>query len=99
RDATVTGVQTCALPICSWEYRKYSFWPSIFRMAASRFFRYVCIPPYREGLVKTLASSPMRIGLLRAAGSSVGGLGILSTRFESQIGRASCRDRVYNIRV
>src|SRR2546430_10355869 len=78
RDLTVTGVQTCALPICSARPG------SNIKITEGRMFQ----PGLAELVVGKNASSTY-------SGLKLGNtIGLGSTRWQVEIGRASCRERV-----
>src|SRR5215813_927507 len=57
RDADVTGVQTCALPICPWLLKYSSFvtgwksWPTLLRTPRATYSS-----PVPSGLIRTIAA-------------------------------------------
>src|SRR3546814_1514318 len=93
RCALVTGVQTCALPIC-WrsgapvEKRKLSQW----------FFKITDCADELLDALKTLDRWPEKVRLMqenwigRSSGAEI--RFEIANREDRQIGRASCRDRV-----
>src|SRR5207237_6578003 len=88
RDSSVTGVQTCALPI-SPELMQYESFPSASevatQLAGGRFS--VGIDGYRE-LERFIRAGKLR-GLAVVSRQPIEGVNI------PKIGRASCRDRGY----
>src|SRR5207244_5002632 len=77
RDALVTGVQTCALPILSSDPR------------ARRVSRIVESAPSGESSVQRMPATRAMLGRTTSWSSSSG-----QSSSWSEIGRASCRDRV-----
>src|SRR2546430_4129388 len=78
RDLTVTGVQTCALPICSISVGIFSNGSQQFRPRRVDFNRF----PFRLSRAAFWTESDAPTGALRQIPSA------------AQIGRASCRERV-----
>src|SRR5205823_8302030 len=90
RDKLVTGVQTCALPI----YRR-----AIDGVCSSRHGFFTCLCPYGPTAMGGTAAGdeePLRQTLWRRASrTSPRGRGNAGAELR-EIGRASCRERVYN---
>src|SRR5438105_11692505 len=76
RDPLVTGVQTCALPICSPAYGKFKSYAYRFQAG-------------EKSIVFTGDTGPSEAVTNLAKGAD-----ILISEALSQIGRASCRERV-----
>src|SRR5207248_6135808 len=85
RDRTVTGVQTCALPISASSHRALSQGAALLRA------RWADAAPYRL-FVQGEAPRERLLQEFRADGNGV----LLGTAsfWEGEIGRASCRERV-----
>src|SRR5207245_8343854 len=86
RDATVTGVQTCALPI----YREALF-PGHPAITQNLFFQ--------TRLRRHTATLPRRSPPVNDGRDFPGDQTVTTTARSGEIGRASCRERVYTKRV